>query len=162
MQPATKLATLFLAGCLLASLFGGMLLYLSVHREGKPVEGKAESPQVSRPAPARQPSAAEETASAGGAAATGVALMLFFVLVFVVLPILYVVSVVLLLAWVAKDAKNRGIDGGAVWVIVLFFTHWIGLLVYLASRPSGHLVVCKRCHNKKLNYVLSCPHCGGA
>jgi hypothetical protein len=77
-------------------------------------------------------------------------------------PILYLVSAVLLLAWVAKDAKNRGIDGGAVWVIVILFTHWIGLLVYLASRPSGHLIVCGRCRNKKLNYVLSCPHCGGA
>jgi len=25
----------------------------------------------------------------------------------------------LLLAWVAKDTRNRGVDGGAVWVFVV-------------------------------------------
>jgi hypothetical protein len=34
------------------------------------------------------------------------------------IAIAYLVGVVLLLAWVTRDARNRGIDGGAMWVIV--------------------------------------------
>ena len=72
----------------------------------------------------------------------------------------YIVALVLILAWVAKDARNRGVDGGAVWVIVMLFLHVIGLLVYLASRPHGILVLCPTCGNKKLAHALTCPHCG--
>lgn len=78
----------------------------------------------------------------------------------IVFAILYLLFWLLILAWVARDAKNRCIDGGAVWVIVIFFTSFIGLLVYIASRPHGVLSTCGRCHNRKLNYALICPHCG--
>jgi hypothetical protein len=81
-------------------------------------------------------------------------------LIAAVFAILYLVGVVLMLAWVARDAKNRNIDGGAVWVLVILFTGFIGLLVYLASRPSGALTLCDNCHNKRLLYVRNCPHCG--
>jgi hypothetical protein len=78
------------------------------------------------------------------------------------LGIAYVVGVVLMLAWVAKDSRCRGVDGGAVWVMVILFTGIIGLLVYLASRPSGILVPCSTCSNRRLNYSRLCPHCGNA
>jgi hypothetical protein len=159
MQPATKLAILFLLGCVL--LFGifGAMLYHSTHPTDVPSDNKAGGRESAVSAsPGRAP---QGSALAFDAAADFFSSWTFLILLVLFCPILYLVSAVLLLAWVAKDAKNRGIDGGAVWVIVLFFTHWIGLLVYLASRPSGFLVVCDRCHNKKLNYVLSCPHCGG-
>jgi hypothetical protein len=72
----------------------------------------------------------------------------------------YVIAVILMLAWVAKDSRNRGMDGGAVWVIAILLFGFVGLIVYLASRPHGILMTCNRCHNRKLNYVLLCPHCG--
>jgi hypothetical protein len=52
------------------------------------------------------------------------------------------------------------VDGAAVWVLVIFSTHWIGLLVYLASRPPGTLQPCPACGNRKLPYASRCPHCG--
>jgi hypothetical protein len=81
---------------------------------------------------------------------------------FWVICILYLVGVALMLAWVARDAKNRAVDGGAVWVLVILFTGFIGLLVYLASRPTGVLGICENCHNRRLLYAKHCPHCGHA
>jgi hypothetical protein len=43
---------------------------------------------------------------------------------------------------------------------VILFTHWVGLLVYLASRPHGVLAPCPHCMNKKLAVARLCPHCG--
>lgn len=74
--------------------------------------------------------------------------------------ILVFVCWILLLAWVARDAKNRCIDGGAVWVLLVVFLNFIGLLIYMASRPHGMLTTCYRCQNRKLNYARVCPHCG--
>ncbi len=88
--------------------------------------------------------------------ATGVRLLLWFLF----LPTAVIAAWVLVLAWVARDSRSRGVDGGAVWVITVFFTGPIGLLVYLASRPYGILVVCPNCNNKKLNFAKLCPHCG--
>jgi len=76
--------------------------------------------------------------------------------------IAYWVGVILLLAWVARDARARSVDGGGVWVIAILLTGWIAFLVYLASRPYGMLVVCQYCSNKRLHAAVKCPHCGHA
>jgi Phospholipase_D-nuclease N-terminal len=65
-----------------------------------------------------------------------------------------------MLVWVARDAKNRGVDSPAVWVLVVLFAHFIGLIVYLCARPAGILVACAHCGNKKLAAASKCPHCG--
>lgn len=103
-------------------------------------------------APLPQPARSETEGDVGFAGA------LCFLWVFLVTG--YIVAVILMLAWVAKDSRNRGVDGGAVWVMVILFTGFIGLLVYLASRPHGVLVVCPHCNNKKLMPARLCPHCG--
>jgi hypothetical protein len=86
----------------------------------------------------------------------------FWVVFWIILGTLYLVGVILTLAWVARDARNRGVDGAAVWVIAILLSHWVGLLVYLAARPAGTLGVCDRCSNKRLEYAKVCPHCGHA
>lgn len=70
----------------------------------------------------------------------------------------YFSSVVLLLIWVAKDARNRGIDP-ALWFIVMLLAGWLGLLVYLVVRPPGTLIGCQRCGGKHLQFAKVCPHC---
>jgi hypothetical protein len=76
------------------------------------------------------------------------------------LVIVYLVTLILLLAWVARDARARGVDGGAVWVLIVLCTYFLGLIVYMAARPHGKLVACQRCGNKRLMAALACPHCG--
>lgn len=78
----------------------------------------------------------------------------------IVIPIILLVISIALLVWVARDAKNRGMDNPALWMIVVFFLNLIGLIIYLLSRPSGKLVYCENCKNRKLEALKSCPHCG--
>lgn len=65
-----------------------------------------------------------------------------------------------LLAWVAKDAKNRNMDSPILWLILVLTTGLIGLIIYMASRTKGNLVICENCKGKKLAYSEVCPHCG--
>lgn len=76
------------------------------------------------------------------------------------IPIVAVVVNILLLVWVAKDAKSRGMDNAVLWMLLVFFTSLIGLVIYLLARPQGNLVECPNCHNKKLQVAARCPHCG--
>ena len=78
------------------------------------------------------------------------------------IPIGFLVLHIVLLIWVAKDAKARGMDNAVLWMIVVFFIGLIGLIIYLFSRPTGNLVVCANCSNKRLQASVKCPHCGAA
>jgi len=46
---------------------------------------------------------------------------------------------IIILIWVYKDAKARGMDNPAVWLILVIFTHFIGLIIYLVVRPKEKL-----------------------
>ena len=65
-----------------------------------------------------------------------------------------------LLVWVARDAKSRGMDSAALWMLLVMFTSVVGLVIYISSRPQGELVQCSHCNNKRLNVSAKCPHCG--
>ena len=94
--------------------------------------------------------------SSGGDPAAGFACCgTFFFLI-----VAFVVINVALLVWVARDAKARGMDGAAIWMLLVFFTGFFGLLIYLFSRPNGYLVSCTSCGNKRLAAARACPHCG--
>jgi uncharacterized membrane protein YhaH (DUF805 family) len=67
-----------------------------------------------------------------------------------------------LLVWVARDAKNRGMDSAILWMILVMFTGIIGLIIYLLTRPQGNVVPCAHCGNKRLQVSAKCPHCGNA
>jgi len=66
---------------------------------------------------------------------------------------------IMILVWVARDAKARGISSIG-WMIFVFFTGLLGLIVYLFARPSGELTICDHCNNKKLSGMAKCPTCG--
>jgi uncharacterized membrane protein YhaH (DUF805 family) len=89
--------------------------------------------------------------NASGCAACGS--LLFFLVAVVVINIA-------ILVWVARDAKNRGMDGAILWMLLVFFTSFIGLIIYILVRPKGEMVVCPNCKNKRLQASLKCPHCG--
>ena len=65
-----------------------------------------------------------------------------------------------LLVWVVRDAKNRGVESPILWMLLVFVLSFLGLVIYLLSRPGGNLVACEHCGHKKLQYARLCPHCG--
>jgi hypothetical protein len=79
----------------------------------------------------------------------------------VLLPFLYLLVSVLVGIWVIKDCRNRSMGDlvGVIWMLMIFPFNVIALIIYLGSRPTGHLVACRRCRNPKLAHVLKCPHC---
>lgn len=82
----------------------------------------------------------------------------FLFMVFVAVAI-FVLNIVMLV-WVARDAKSRGMDNSVMWMILVFFTSLLGLVIYIFSRPQGELVPCPACKNKRLKVSAKCPHCG--
>ena len=94
--------------------------------------------------------------AAGGAAACGC--LGFFGLIIVGVIALNIA----LLVWVAKDAKNRGMDNAVLWLILVALTGVIGLIIYILVRPQGSLITCPQCSNKRLQVSAKCPHCGNA
>ena len=80
----------------------------------------------------------------------------------ILLPIVFIVLSIALLVWVARDAKSRGMDSAVLWMVLVFFTNVIGLIIYIFSRPQGNLVQCASCNNQRLQASAKCPHCGNA
>lgn len=106
--------------------------------------------QTTQP-PLTDPQAAAACAACGGS-------ILFLVIAALALIALNIV----LLVWVARDAKNRGMDNSVLWMVLVMVTGVLGLVIYLFSRPSGNVVKCGSCPNKRLQASAKCPHCGNA
>ena len=102
------------------------------------------------------PGGPDGSAVAGGAAGCGC--LVFMLLFFLGIAALHIV----ILVWVARDAKARGMDSPVLWLLVVIFTGVIGLIVYIFARPQGNLVACPQCKNKRLQASAKCPHCGNA
>jgi RNA polymerase subunit RPABC4/transcription elongation factor Spt4 len=49
---------------------------------------------------------------------------------------------VAVVVWVYRDAKERGMEG-ALWALLVFFTHLLGFIIYLLVR-SGHPVLARK------------------
>ncbi len=59
--------------------------------------------------------------------------------IFCVFGIIFLIIWIYMIYWVYKDAESRGMDS-TVWVIIVFFTWIIGLIIYLVVRrdnPKG-------------------------
>jgi len=101
-----------------------------------------------------QTRSAEDAQAAVGCAACG-GTFLFIIIAALALNIA-------LLVWVARDAKSRGMDSSVLWMLLVMATGFIGLIIYLFSRPQGNLIQCSHCNNKRLQVSAKCPHCGNA
>jgi uncharacterized membrane protein YhaH (DUF805 family) len=102
-------------------------------------------------------SGANQPNSAAGAAACGGCGLVFATLILAVIAIN-----IAILVWVARDSKARGMDNSVLWMVLVIFTGWIGLIIYILSRPTGALIECHNCKNKRLQTSVKCPHCGAA
>jgi hypothetical protein len=98
-------------------------------------------------------SAQEDNGAASCAACGGCGGLILVLVALVVLN-------VMLLIWVARDAKARGMDSSVLWMLVVFFLGLLGLVIYLFARPQGITVPCPNCGNKRLQASVRCPHCG--
>src|SRR5689334_13586197 len=78
------------------------------------------------------------------------------------IPIVFIALNIALLVWVARDAKARGMDSAVLWMILVMFTSFIGLIIYLFSRPQGNLIRCPNCNNNRQQASTRCPYCGAA
>ena len=79
---------------------------------------------------------------------------------FICTGILIVVVVhVLILVWVVRDAKNRGLEA-PVWAIVVLISGLLGLIVYASCRTPGPPVRCSNCGQRRLTYLKHCPNRG--
>lgn len=67
-----------------------------------------------------------------------------------------------LMVWVARDAKSRGMDSAVLWMVLVGGTSFIGLILYVFSRPQGQMRRCEACGNSRLAASKVCPHCGNA
>ena len=76
-----------------------------------------------------------------------------------VLSVVFLITSVAMLIWMAKDSRNRGMEGIASWIMPILFFNILAFLVYFFSRPQGKLVNCRFCANRCLDNALSCPHC---
>jgi hypothetical protein len=80
----------------------------------------------------------------------------------IAIPIIFFVLNIIQLIWVARDSKARGMDNSVLWMALVFFTSFIGLIIYMNARPKGELVKCASCQNMRMQVSARCPTCGHA
>lgn len=169
LQPGTKLAIVLIAGCLFLALAIGITAAARSRDSSenpRPAVARSPSRPAPRPvAPTRSRSESEDDAFDAATRAekeVAASILGFSLIVFAAIiasSLVWLLTTIFMLVWVARDARARGLDGG-VWVIVLFLGHFLGLIAYLASRPAGLLSACRHCNGTHLVALRYCPHCG--
>jgi len=70
--------------------------------------------------------------------------------------------------WVYRDAERRGMNA-VLWALLVFFGHFIGLLIFLIVRSDhpaagqenrGQPAICPKCRKAVGQNHAYCPHCG--
>ena len=92
---------------------------------------------------------AGKACAAGGAACV----------VFIITALIGLGIQIFMMVFAFKDAKARGDQNAVLWLVLIFFVHLMGFIVYMIARPKGELVPCPNCHQKKLDILTKCPHC---
>jgi hypothetical protein len=65
-----------------------------------------------------------------------------------------------ILLWVKNDATARGMENPLMWLIIVLFTGFVGLIIYILVRPKGEVAVCASCGKKRMQGLPKCPSCG--
>lgn len=97
----------------------------------------------------------DNAASAGASACAGIGcfgMVAFFAIVLAIN--------IAILIWVKNDATARGMENPVLWLVIVFFTGLIGLVIYFLVRPKGELAVCASCGKKRMQGLPKCPSCG--
>lgn len=94
--------------------------------------------------------------AAAGACAAGT----FACILAIISAVVAIAIQVFMMVFTYKDAKARGDQNAVLWLVLIFFLHWVGFVVYIVARPKGDLNPCPNCHQKKLDILTKCPHCG--
>jgi predicted histidine transporter YuiF (NhaC family) len=152
-RSATPAVLAIISGVVMVSALIAMLAVIS-RRTEQAKQRVRHGPVESRQVESRQAADGSLDDSPMGATAT-------FIVGFVALAVVIAMAAlyILMLVYVVRDCRNRSVDGGIFWMLVVGATHFVGLLVYLASRPAGALLPCRHCGNPRLDYVSVCPHC---
>jgi hypothetical protein len=135
-----------------------VLVLLFTHNADLLAQPRGPGPVGPRPGPGPQQPTPTGGAEAGACACGFLAIWL------IVIGIIIVGAIALkifMAVWVSKDAKARGMDNASMYVLLVVFLDWIGLIIYLASRPQGTLYPCPDCGRKRSEASRRCPHCGG-
>ena len=66
---------------------------------------------------------------------------------------------IFLTVFVYKDAQKRGMDSAVAWAILVFFTSFPGVLVYVLCRRDMSFNICPSCGKQLLPQWTSCPFC---
>jgi hypothetical protein len=165
-RPSPVLPVLIVGGLALLLLVAVVTAVVLSTRQADPGAKTAASaplrqaPQQAQPPRTEPNEAAEVYEQMRRAQAQAASTFFFWLWMILIFGLAYAVSVILILAWVVRDARSRAVDSPVLWLLVIVLTGWLGLFVYLASRPYGALTLCARCGNKRLEHSRRCPHCG--
>lgn len=77
----------------------------------------------------------------------------------ITISVLLTIAHVLASILIFNDAKNRGMEAPAIWILLVFVLSILSIIIYLSVRPRGNLEICPRCKNNKLDRLYICPHC---
>ena len=69
---------------------------------------------------------------------------------------------IFLTVFVFKDAQKRGMDSAIAWAILVFFTSFPGVLIYVLCRKDVSFSICPNCGKQLLPQWTSCPFCAPA
>ena len=88
---------------------------------------------------------------------------------FCIIPIIWLVIAIVIGIWVYRDAEKRG-SSGILWLIIVFLTSIIGLIIWLIVRPpigGGQKTTaqasdrrCPECGRVIPEDAKVCPYCG--
>jgi hypothetical protein len=156
-------------GLLLVVAVVGILAYVAAKSSSRAPGGRDQAPAVASPAamppvdrhvsaesplglPGLQPGPLDSMLGIGSSIKS-------FLWWSTVLTILFLVSSIGMLIWMARDSRNRGMESVASWITPVLLTNILGFSLYMLARPKGQLVNCRHCNNRCLENASNCPHC---
>ena len=80
-------------------------------------------------------------------------------LIDLVVPYAGAALLIYLCVWVERDARARGLESSLWWMLLVIFTNFLGLAIYLIARPKGNLIECPHCGKRRLGMGARCLYC---